>query len=426
MRYIAGHDLAAELRHHGQLAPRRLARLLGQLRAALDAAHQAGLVHRDVKPANVLLSGTGPDEHAYLTDFGLTRDANSDSGLTGTGEWIGTIDYAAPEQIEAGRLDGATAAKLHGHLSLDPPRATPLASALPIDVDAVLARGMAKEPRDRYGSAGDLARELTAAVTGEPNTEPARTVATGRALTGVRCVGDPAPTVPLLRTVVAPRTPRPRRMTTPLSPHARGEPPRRSPWGRAGAVATAVLLLAITAGATTVLTGGSNTDAPTTAGPPPTVPASSSVRTETVERTVTAPTATTSSPTAPTATAPPPSAASQPPRVQAIRERRFTTGQDAGQTTLAAACAVAAGELRCWTPNDGFTVRLPRVGEGFRLRTDEVRNRGRQPAYAALGFGERWSAGGFSCVSRKSGLTCSNVEGHGWTLPRYQGLPAYF
>jgi predicted Ser/Thr protein kinase len=213
MRFIAGHDLAAQLREYGAVAPRRLAGLLAQVCAALDAAHRAGLVHRDVKPANVLLTGAGPDEHAYLSDFGLTREAASDSALTGTGEWIGTIDYAAPEQIEVRRIDartdvyaaacmafhaltghvpfaGGMAAKLHGHLSVDPPSATALAPALPDAIDDVLACGMAKDPEHRFASAGDLARELSAVVTGQPNTEPPRTVATGRALTGIPIVAD--------------------------------------------------------------------------------------------------------------------------------------------------------------------------------------------------------------------------------------------
>jgi hypothetical protein len=105
---------------------------------------------------------------------------------------------------------------------------------------------------------------------------------------------------------------------------------------------------------------------------------------------------------------------------------RFTTGQDAGQSTVATACDMAGTVLACWTPNDGFTVVLPRHGAAVRVRTEEAFNRGRQPGYPAIGFGERWRSGGFACVSRKSGLTCTNDDGRGWTLPRYRGLPAYF
>jgi hypothetical protein len=107
-------------------------------------------------------------------------------------------------------------------------------------------------------------------------------------------------------------------------------------------------------------------------------------------------------------------------------ETEFTTGQDAGEATYAAACSIESTALWCWTPNDGFTLALSSSGRPARVRGAESANRGNQPAYGTLGFGERWQAGPFSCVSRKSGLTCSNADGHGWTLPRYRGLPAYF
>src|ERR687886_2421654 len=101
MRYVGGTDLQALLRAEGALAPERAADVVAQVGAALDAAHRAGLVHRDVKPANVLLSG----EHAYLSDFGLTRVVDSDTGITEAGQWIGTVDYASPEQLRGGPID---------------------------------------------------------------------------------------------------------------------------------------------------------------------------------------------------------------------------------------------------------------------------------------------------------------------------------
>ena len=101
MRYVAGTDLHALLREQGRLDPTRAAELVAQLASALDAAHAAGLVHRDVKPANVLLAG----DHAYLSDFGLTRLAGSDTSLTGSGQWIGTVEYCSPEQLRGGRTD---------------------------------------------------------------------------------------------------------------------------------------------------------------------------------------------------------------------------------------------------------------------------------------------------------------------------------
>src|SRR5881394_1093908 len=101
MRYVEGTDLKSVLTREGRLEPLRTARFVAQIAAALDAAHAAGLVHRDVKPANVLVAG----EHAYLSDFGLTRLAGSDSGLTESGRWIGTVEYCSPEQLRGQRTD---------------------------------------------------------------------------------------------------------------------------------------------------------------------------------------------------------------------------------------------------------------------------------------------------------------------------------
>ncbi len=104
MRYVAGDDLRTLVRREGPLEPGRAARIVAQIGAALDAAHAAGLVHRDVKPANVLL---GPGDHVYLTDFGLTKQARSlgTAHTTRTGHWVGTLDYVAPEQIRGERID---------------------------------------------------------------------------------------------------------------------------------------------------------------------------------------------------------------------------------------------------------------------------------------------------------------------------------
>ena len=214
MRFIDGHDLATEVREHGPLAADRLGRLVLQVAGALDAAHRSGVVHRDVKPANVLLTGADDDEQAYLTDFGLTREAASESGLTLTGQWVGTVDYAAPEQILGEPTDarsdvyalgclafqsltgappfqGAPAARLFAHMNDPPPSARAARPELDPEVDATLARALAKKPADRFQSAGDLGRALAAALAGHAQLEPERTVARGPALTGVPPVAPP-------------------------------------------------------------------------------------------------------------------------------------------------------------------------------------------------------------------------------------------
>ena len=199
MRYVGGTDLHALLREQGRLDPTRAAELVAQLASALDAAHAAGLVHRDVKPANVLLAG----DHAYLSDFGLTRLAGSDAELTGSGQWIGTVEYCSPEQLQGERTDaradvyslgcvlfaalcgkppfsqGTVPATMLAHLH-DPP---PLPSSLgaPREFDRVIVRALAKRPDDRYPSTGDLGRAALAAARGEAVTESERSVAIGSA-----------------------------------------------------------------------------------------------------------------------------------------------------------------------------------------------------------------------------------------------------
>ncbi len=198
MRYVPGDDVRTLVRREGRLDPRRAARIVAQVAAALDAAHSAGLVHRDVKPANVLL---GPEDHVYLTDFGLTKHVLSEAGATRPGHWVGTLDFVAPEQIRGERIDAradvyglacllhymltgrppfdldSDEAKLWAHLSAEPPRVTETAPGEPAAFDADVARGLAKSPPDRYPSAGDLGRAALAAVAGEHVTEEERTVA---------------------------------------------------------------------------------------------------------------------------------------------------------------------------------------------------------------------------------------------------------
>ena len=177
MRYVEGTDLRALLNSHGRLEPERALAIAGQVGSALDAAHIRGLVHRDVKPGNILIAadpGIDVPEHCYLTDFGLTKDTSSPVELTATGTFVGTIDYIAPEQIEGAKPDGrgdqyALACVLYecltghppfprdeeivvmwAHLQDEPPAVTAARPDLPPAIDAVIAQAMAKSPKERF------------------------------------------------------------------------------------------------------------------------------------------------------------------------------------------------------------------------------------------------------------------------------------
>jgi class 3 adenylate cyclase len=192
MRLADGPDLRELLRQTGPLPPTRVCLLLTGIAAALDAAAARGILHRDVKPANILLSGRsgeGSAEHAYLADFGLATLAH-ERGLTRTGELLGTVDYVSPEQARGEPLDARSdawslAAVLYECVTGLPPfrRATELAALtarleapaapassirpdLPAGLDAVLARGLARDPAARYPSAGALLAAATDAVRG--------------------------------------------------------------------------------------------------------------------------------------------------------------------------------------------------------------------------------------------------------------------
>jgi serine/threonine protein kinase len=108
MRYVAGSDLRTVLNTQEAISPGQALLLIGQVGRALDAAHRLGLVHRDVKPANVLIErgADGDPDHVYIADFGITKHTLSRSGLTATGQLVGTIDYIAPEQIQGKTVDG--------------------------------------------------------------------------------------------------------------------------------------------------------------------------------------------------------------------------------------------------------------------------------------------------------------------------------
>ncbi|MFJ4771876.1 serine/threonine-protein kinase [Streptomyces uncialis] len=205
MRYVAGLDLRHLLDQRAEgdpLPPATVVRITAQVASALDAAHDHGLVHRDVKPGNILVAqGTDSDhpEHVYLTDFGLTKKSLSLTGFTTVGQFVGTLDYVAPEQISGRPVDGRCdvyslacvvyemlaggppfqrdddMALLWAHQYDQPPPLAERRSGAPPGLDAVLAKALAKRPEDRYGSCLRFVAALRTAVTATGAHPPART-----------------------------------------------------------------------------------------------------------------------------------------------------------------------------------------------------------------------------------------------------------
>jgi serine/threonine protein kinase len=184
MRLINGRDLQTVLAE-GPLSPERAVRIIEQVAKALHAAHRIGLIHRDVKPSNILIA---EDDFAYLIDFGIARAAG-ETGLTSAGSAIGTLAYMSPERLNTGHADAradiyALTCVLHealtgqrpypgdsleqqivGHLTTPPPRPSMLQPGVPEPMDAVIAKGMAKQPDQRYASTVELARAARDATT---------------------------------------------------------------------------------------------------------------------------------------------------------------------------------------------------------------------------------------------------------------------
>ncbi|MEA2150441.1 MAG: hypothetical protein QOD69_2271 [Solirubrobacteraceae bacterium] len=274
MRFVDGIDLKALVELEGPLPLARALTIAGQVGGALDAAHERGLVHRDVKPANVLVAtgggGLEASDHCYLTDFGLTKDTSQNLGLTGTGQFVGTIAYVAPEQINGAALSGATDQyalgcvlyecltgrppyarddELHimwAHLGDEPPPVTAHRPELPPALDGALARALAKEPEERYGSCAAMVAAVHATTTAA--TVVARTV-----------ISSPpkAPAVPVGETRLSSQPAQP--APPPPAPPAAPPPPPAEPAparGRAGFAAVAAVA-AIAAGIAGAVVGGS-------------------------------------------------------------------------------------------------------------------------------------------------------------------------
>lgn len=198
MRYVDGADLHTTVRGTGRLAPVRAAAIVAKVGDALDTLHRAGFVHRDVKPRNVLIARGG---HVYLCDFGLARQARGRSHATGADDCVGTADYVAPEQICGGPTDARTdvyglggllyfaltgrrpyerdddGEKLWAHLYEMPPSPSRLCPELPRPMDVVVRRALAKDPADRFESAGELGRAALRAARGTRPLDPPRTAA---------------------------------------------------------------------------------------------------------------------------------------------------------------------------------------------------------------------------------------------------------
>ena len=200
MRLVEGTDLRAVIDADGRLEPLRAARIVRQVGAALDAAHARGMLHRDIKPSNVLLAR---DDHVYLSDFGLAKRADSAGGMTRHGTVVARAGYVAPELILNERVDARADVYALGcllfealtaeapfaregagplaHVNVPPPSPLDLRPDLPPAFDQVVGRAMAKDPSERYPSAGDLGQAALVAAGGLRRASPWSVVATGEA-----------------------------------------------------------------------------------------------------------------------------------------------------------------------------------------------------------------------------------------------------
>jgi hypothetical protein len=187
-RWVEGPDLGGLLERTAGLDCDRALAIIGQVAAALDATHARGLVHRDVKPANILIEHRDGGDHAFLSDFGIVKEIDGADTLTSPGEWLGTLDYVSPEQIKGAPLDAradiyslgcvlfealtgrvpyqrdTAVAKLAAHLHEPAPSGRELCRHIPAAMDSVIARAMAKDPAQRYPTAGALARAAASAT----------------------------------------------------------------------------------------------------------------------------------------------------------------------------------------------------------------------------------------------------------------------
>ncbi len=254
MRYVPSGDVRSLVRQQGPLSVRRGWTIISQIAAALDAAHQLRLVHRDVKPANMLLdtssrvAGAHRSDHAYLTDFGISKQTQS-VGVTMVGQIMGTLEYAAPEQIDGDPVDGRTdvyalacstfelltgeppfrqrlgPALIYAQLSQAPPSLVQRRPELELSVDHVLAKAMAKTPGDRYPTCGSYAVDLGRALQLIPGQVEA--VGQGVTPTSVTLKASRRPPGQETRVVHRRPLPGPTPPTGPVDPHGHEPPTQR-------------------------------------------------------------------------------------------------------------------------------------------------------------------------------------------------------
>lgn len=275
MRWVEGTDLRALVKSRGRLSPARAVQLLRPIAAALAAAHRHGLIHRDVKPANVLIAtgDTEEDDHPYLTDFGIARRGEEGGTMTRTGVLVGTLDYTAPERIEGAKATPASdiysfgcmlfevvtghlpydrpseMLKMHAHLNDPLPSARTEVPEVPARLDEVIAKAMAKDPAQRFGSAGELAATLGAALEDQRVAATADTVNRPTELATVLedrpppAIDPTAAETPAAPTPISPAL-SPSPAVSPASPPASPPPPPR-PRSRTPLLAGLAALLAV-------------------------------------------------------------------------------------------------------------------------------------------------------------------------------------
>ncbi len=280
MRFVQGVDLGRLLAERGRLEPERAARLISQVADALDAAHARGLVHRDVKPGNIMIAA---QDHVYLTDFGLTKRTTETRGVTRTGMVVGTVDYIAPEQVEGRPVDARTDEYALGCVAFealsgsvpferDSDVATMLAhvkepaprlQGVPAPLADAVQRALSKRPEDRFASTGEFGRAVVAGAAGQTVDAAGRPVATGD-----ETVADPQATTPPGGTPAKP-------VAEPRAAAPAGRRRRAKRWRLAAGAAGVLLLagaglaIALTTAGGTPRTCGSRPACPHPTPPPP-------------------------------------------------------------------------------------------------------------------------------------------------------------